>query len=287
MKLPKRTHHFDLNFDFNPLGRVDVAIILPDWIGTGFSRMRRWGSYQLVLLLKGEGIYRDTDGRDFQLKAGDLFITTPDVPHQYGPLPGKFWTEFVIGFRGSLFDLWNRAGILHPQPGPIRVKPLEKWYRKFRSIATPTEKEWREPIRHLARFQSLLEDLPLDKPYKRTYRWPDWMVIATQMIEAHDLAKPHSVATLANACGMGVHSFRRNFARLTGHGPVEYYQKYRIETASRLLATQRLSVKEIAEHLGFHDASHFSSAFKKHAGLSPRGFRTGKNGDGDRLGRVG
>lgn len=287
IKIPKYNHYFDLNFDFNPLGRVDVGIILPNWIGTGFSRMRRWGSYQLILILRGEGAYRDTEGREFQLKKGDLFITTPNVPHQYGPPPGKVWTEFVLAFRGPLFDLWNRAGILHPQAAPIPLRPLEKWYRKFRSIATPTPQEWRKPIRHLIRFQSLLEDLPLDKPYKRTHTWPEWMGVAMLMIEAHDPAQPNSVQSIAKACGMGVHSFRRNFARLTSHGPVAYYQKYRMEMARRLLTTEKLTVKEIAEQLGFYNAFHFSTAFKKYAGLSPRRFRAGENGDGDARGYVG
>jgi AraC-like DNA-binding protein len=286
IKLPRRNHIFETHLDFNPLGRVTFAAILPNWIGTGFSRFRRWGSYQVVLLLRGEGIYRDAEGRDFQVKKGDLFLTAPGVPHQYGPPPGRVWTEFVVGFSGSLFDVWNRAGILHPQAAPIPV-PLELWYRKLRGIVTPTPRERREPIRHLIRLLSLLEDLPLDKPYTRTHNWPDWMGIALSMIEAQDLANPYPLEAIARSCGMGIHSFRRNFAQLTGHGPVAFQKKFRMETAHRLLATEKLSVKEIGQQLGFCNSFHFSAAFKKYSGLSPRAFRAGDRGEGDENGYVG
>ena len=284
---PNSIRFFDAHLAFNPLGQINYGVLHTDWIGTGFSRMRRWGSYQLVLILEGRGSYRDAEGREFQLEKGDLFVTTPDVPHQYGPPKGEVWSEFAFGFQGSLFDLWHRAGILNPQSRPIRVTSLRVWHKKFWRLLTPTVRERREPIRQLIRLQSMLEDLPLDRPHERTHQRPEWMVKAMSLIEAHDLARPHSVVNIARACGMGVHTFRRNFARETGLGPMVYYQKLRMETARRLLAVEKLSIKEIAEQLGFYNAFHFSASFKKYSGLSPRSFRAGDGGDADKDGRVG
>lgn len=43
--------------------------------------------------------------------------------------------------------------------------------------------------------------------------------------------------------------------------------------AKRLLTYEKLSVKEVAAELGFNDPFYFSNFFKKHTGVSPKGFR--------------
>lgn len=55
--------------------------------------------------------------------------------------------------------------------------------------------------------------------------------------------------------------------------PYAYYSSLRVEKASELLKTTKLSVKEIAFRLGFADEHYFSAAFKQQTGLSPSEFR--------------
>ncbi len=43
--------------------------------------------------------------------------------------------------------------------------------------------------------------------------------------------------------------------------------------ARRLLTYEKLSVKEVAAELGFNDPFYFSNFFKKHTGVSPKGYR--------------
>ncbi|CAM3098810.1 helix-turn-helix transcriptional regulator [Rariglobus hedericola] len=267
------THQFfDLNLPLNPLGRIESGVIIRNGTGTGFSRMRRWAQYQLVLILEGEGVYRDSEGRDFAVKKGDLFVTTPHVAHQYGPQDGKVWDELAIGFCGKLFDLWQQTGLLHPLEKPYILTPFEKWYRELRELLVPNRLERQQPIRHLIRLQTLLEDLAFDQPAKVAHQ-PEWLATALGMIDTPDLTRPPTVNELAEACGLGVHTFRREFARHTGVGPVAYVHRIRMERARSLLTSTDLPIKVIAQQLGFSDAFHFSSAFKKYAGWSPRSFK--------------
>jgi AraC-like DNA-binding protein len=46
-----------------------------------------------------------------------------------------------------------------------------------------------------------------------------------------------------------------------------------VEAACRLLATERLSVKEAAFSLGYPDIHSFSKQFKQFTGVSPSRFR--------------
>jgi len=56
---------------------------------------------------------------------------------------------------------------------------------------------------------------------------------------------------------------------LTGKSPVTLIREMRMEKAKLLLETEKFSVKEIAEKVGFEDKSYFSKVFKKYYGVSP------------------
>jgi AraC family transcriptional regulator len=63
--------------------------------------------------------------------------------------------------------------------------------------------------------------------------------------------------------------FRRFFHCSIG----EFLRRKRIRQACQMLAESNVSIAEIAQACGFSDQSHFSSAFKRQAGLTPGKFR--------------
>jgi AraC-like DNA-binding protein/ligand-binding sensor protein len=65
----------------------------------------------------------------------------------------------------------------------------------------------------------------------------------------------------------------RVFKRTVGFGIVEYIHRVRIDHARRLLQTERFTVGEVGNLVGFPDQSHFGKVFRKVAGLSPQSFR--------------
>ena len=66
----------------------------------------------------------------------------------------------------------------------------------------------------------------------------------------------------------------RLFGRFLGCSAYEYLTVYRINKAKEFLLTfPRMSVQDIAQRMGFTDASHFIASFKKMTGLTPLEFR--------------
>ena len=51
-------------------------------------------------------------------------------------------------------------------------------------------------------------------------------------------------------------------------------------SAAQLLTGSELSVTEISEHLGYSSIEHFSSAFRRIMGCSPRKYRQGRGSQG-------
>ena len=81
------------------------------------------------------------------------------------------------------------------------------------------------------------------------------------------------VEKLAEQCGVSEVYFRKLFKSFYGVSPIKYINDLKISHAKALLESQMYSVSEVALQSGFSDATHFSRAFKKSAGISPADFK--------------
>ncbi|MEK3883257.1 helix-turn-helix domain-containing protein [Paenibacillus sp. PL2-23] len=63
------------------------------------------------------------------------------------------------------------------------------------------------------------------------------------------------------------------FKQHTGDGILEYLNKYRVQQAKRLIAEQQLGIKEVAEKVGYTEATTFIRIFKKYEGITPGKYR--------------
>jgi AraC family transcriptional regulator len=84
-----------------------------------------------------------------------------------------------------------------------------------------------------------------------------------------------SLAMVAEGVGMSYYHFSRSFKQSIGLSPINYITRERIERAKRLLAETELPISEIALRTGFSSQSHFTTSFRKLAGVTPSSFRRG------------
>lgn len=81
------------------------------------------------------------------------------------------------------------------------------------------------------------------------------------------------VSELAMLTGQGLRAFTQAFHAATGYAPYAYFTLRRMEYAKQLLQDERLSVTEIAFHIGYTNPSKFSAAFRRICGVSPTSWR--------------
>jgi AraC family transcriptional regulator len=67
--------------------------------------------------------------------------------------------------------------------------------------------------------------------------------------------------------------FSKHFRRVVGVGFTVWCTKLRIERAKPFLAIVDLPMNQVAEAVGFSDATSLARNFRKHAGFCPRDFR--------------
>jgi AraC-like DNA-binding protein len=91
-----------------------------------------------------------------------------------------------------------------------------------------------------------------------------------------------SVTSLARIAHLSRSVFSQRFAASVGVPPARYVARWRMHLATSLLRTNRLTVEEVAERLGYSSESSFSRTFKRLVGTSPTAFRGGRRRSLDR-----
>ena len=94
----------------------------------------------------------------------------------------------------------------------------------------------------------------------------------TQRIEAA-LPHPPSVAQLACELAMSSRTLARHVRAATGRGPLALVQGVRLNRARHLIESSRLTIAQVAERVGYEDATALRRLMRKSAGAAPSRFR--------------
>lgn len=89
--------------------------------------------------------------------------------------------------------------------------------------------------------------------------------------------KEISVDDLCAMCNISKYNFMHKFKDVTGDSVHKFLINYRMMRAKQLLANSDMSIKEVANQIGFNDNMYFSRAFKKHFGINPTDFKKQEN----------
>jgi transcriptional regulator GlxA family with amidase domain len=82
-----------------------------------------------------------------------------------------------------------------------------------------------------------------------------------------------TVTSLAERIKMSRSTFSEKFTTLVGLPPMQYLTRWRMHLATRWLEGAVVEPDEVASRLGYESEPSFRSAFKKHAGVTPRAAR--------------
>ncbi|GAA3993863.1 AraC family transcriptional regulator [Streptomyces sp. NBC_01352] len=88
-----------------------------------------------------------------------------------------------------------------------------------------------------------------------------------------DPAHPWTVEELGARGGLSRAAFARRFAALVGEPPLAYLTWWRMTTAGRLLRTDDLPLRQVAQRTGYASEFAFAKAFKREYGVAPGQYR--------------
>lgn len=88
--------------------------------------------------------------------------------------------------------------------------------------------------------------------------------------------EPLELSDISSALGYADYYLSRKFHREMGVHISDYINEVRLGHAKALLATTNMSLEAISEKLHYSSRNYFSKVFRKHFGLSPSEYRSGK-----------
>jgi len=88
-----------------------------------------------------------------------------------------------------------------------------------------------------------------------------------------NIQRPPSIATIARKVGMSVATLVRKFKLIHGKSIHEYYVQKKMELAKRMILEHNITIKHMANILGYSQASAFIETFSKEFGYTPGNLR--------------
>ena len=93
------------------------------------------------------------------------------------------------------------------------------------------------------------------------------------------LSHPWQITELAAMARLSPSRFYAVYKARFGLPPMEELISARIETARRRLTDTRISVRDLAENLGYQNVTHFCRQFRQRTGMTPSQYRAALNLD--------
>ena len=132
-------------------------------------------------------------------------------------------------------------------------------------LAKPLQRRGVEPID---------ADEALEEQLRRTAPDSSFVGALRQLVETLLREEgPPGVETMAEIAGLSVRSLQRRLAKY-GLTPFQILDQARYQTAARLLVDPDIRITDVAMDLGYTDSAHFTRAFKRWAGVTPREYRS-------------
>ena len=229
--------------------------------------------YQLIYVTRGQGFFESEVTPRQPLAAGNLFLLFPGVWHCFDACPQTDWDLHWISASGDYFHQLARQRIINRRSPVLQVGLDETVFATFRRAWNLAE--CNPPGLQPLLASAAIEILAATMAARSTERQTDVGPIVRQAVVILKSRSQEVVdmESLAQSLGVGYDRFRHLFHTETGMGPYQYHLRLRIGRAQELLRTTTMTIKTVAESLGFDDPYHFSKIFKEKTGYSPAQWR--------------
>jgi len=236
--------------------------------------------YQIIYLIKGNGLFESQSIQQRQIHAGEMVLLFPNEWHRYKPL-GPGWHTYWAGFDGTSAQHLEKQQFFSRNNPIMSIGYQEHIVRAFTDLvkAGHEERGGHQQIMAglLTKILGYTSALQHRQKFQRSNQ--EEIVRHAQILLVESIEKQIPIEDVAKALGLGYSYFRQLFKAYTGLAPGQYLIQLRLEKSKELLANSELPIKHIADQSGFESVHYFSRLFKQKSGVTPGGYRKMAKGE--------
>ncbi len=220
-------------------------------------------------------------GQRHKVDSGELLVIPPGVPHVYGADERQPWTiPWAHATGPNVEPFLQELGVSAEKP-VVYLGDEPQLRSLFEEVLQVLEHGY-APAQLLYASNTLGHLLSL-MVWHRRQRWrgtpdPEQRIALTIQHMKQHLGWPTQLATLAGLANLSPSHYTALFKQQTGYAPMDYFKRLRMHQAAQLLDTSSLSVKVIAEQVGYSDQLYFSRLFRQINGAAPTQDRARRKG---------
>lgn len=243
----------------------------------GHLRRREHGCGEGVFIYctAGKGFVSLLDKR-VEVNSNDCIFIAPETPHEYGADKDDPWSIYWMHVVGDFLPIYVPLifrNIAIPISADSREFSITLFERIFANLSRGMSSYYMITAASLA--STILGEVFLDSSLST----PNRLVRGSQSIESiisyiqDNLDQPMTLAILRRQSHLSISRINQLFREMTGHAPMEFVQRQRMQRACYYLTSTTEAISYIARRVGFEDQFYFSRVFRKTIGVSPRRYR--------------
>lgn len=255
---------------------LDVFLHTQDMV----QELHRHDFYYVLVLKKGTGTHL-IDFTSYPIAANTVFIMRPGQVHQLELNTGsegyllQFGSDFYYPNEAITNRLLRKASIInHYKVGKDSFGKIMTALAFALQEFTDKQANYMDAIKsNLTIFfiELLRQEHNADSHKENNYVQEQLDALYT-LLEKHAL-EHKQVSDYADMLNLSAYQLNAITKKLLGKTTSELINEYIILEAKRYLLATANQVSQVADHLGYEDASYFIRFFKKHTGFSPETFR--------------
>ncbi|MCM3626727.1 AraC family transcriptional regulator [Paenibacillus glycanilyticus] len=236
-------------------------------------------SYNWHIVRGGRG-YLEIGGEIVELQAGSGFLYGPGVKQCYYADTEEPWDIRWVHFNGAgIKELLQGKGESEAWIFSWKnAERLDVLWGKLLTCGVPSLQGGEARLSAL--LYEMLAELALnagDTLGAPSHGQRSELIEAAEWIRTHS-EQPLTLEQMANQAGCSISHFSRQFHSLIGKTPIEFLTECRIVHAKALLVSTELSVKNVADQVGFASSAYFIQRFRRSEKITPEQFRQLRRG---------
>lgn len=212
----------------------------------------------------------------YKLRAGQGFLILPGQVNTYWADEDDPWKYTWLEFDGlRVAEYIDQAGLGMSQPlyRPLTQDQGQALGDTMVYIAQNSNESALHLIGHLCLFMDGLIQSSATRRELHGGQLRDFYIQEAITFMEHNYSRELTVEELADVCKLNRSYFSKIFKESMGCPPQEFLIRLRLSKAADLMKGTGSAIGSIAAQCGYPNQLHFSRAFRKRYGLSPREWR--------------